>query len=191
MLNHLLSMIVLTVRDPAKAANWVLKGGIPRTQTWALFLLASAMSGFFAQIGLLLTPIEPIEGAVMPNGFMMAFMVAGSILILTAAITWIGRAFGGKGTAGEVMLLVTWMQFVMIALQIVQIIVGILSSEIAMLLAWFGVGVMLWMMTHFVTVVHGFGSPAQVFVGIIGSAIGLALGLSILIVMIGFVPQGG
>lgn len=192
MLNHFANMIVLTVKDPAAAARWVLDGGLPSSQTWLVFLLASALSGFFAQIGLILQPLPSTPEMMAPNGITMAFMVAGSILILTGAITWIGRAFGGTGTAGEVMRLVTWMQFVMIALQIIQIFAGIISQDLSVLLAWFGIGVMLWMMTHFVTVVHGFGSPGMVFFGIIGSALGLAVVMSVLIVTVGLVaPQGG
>lgn len=181
MLNYTLLMIRDSIFEPRKAAEHVLNGGIPRDQVWPLLVLVCVLSGIIVQVGMMLHPLAPIDGVVMPGGIMVAFMVGGSILISTAVVTWIGQAFGGHGKMGDVLLLMTWLQLVMVALQVVQTLLGVIALPLSAIFAWVGIGVLLWLMTNFIAVVHGFKSLGVVFAGIIGTAIALVLVLSVLL----------
>ncbi len=181
MLNHILTLLRDSITDPRKAAQDVLNGAIPRDQIWPFLVLVCVLSGIIVQIGLMLHPMAPIDGVVMPGGIMVGFMVGGSILISTAMVTWIGRAFGGTGQMGDVLLLMTWLQLVMVAFQVVQTALGLIALPLSAMFAWVGIGFLFWLMTNFIAVVHGFTSLGQVFVGMIGTLIALVLVMSVLI----------
>jgi hypothetical protein len=42
------------------------------------------------------------------------------LVVMVFAIFWIGRAMGGSGSFEEAILLVAWLQFIMVCLQVVQ-----------------------------------------------------------------------
>ena len=92
---------------------------------------------------------------------------------------------GGTGSFEETILIVAWLQFVMICLQVVQTGVLLLSTPVAEIFGLLGILLFLWLLTNFVAVLHGFSSLFQVFVMILVSAFGIAFGLSMILTLIG------
>jgi Yip1 domain len=113
------------------------------------------------------------------------FIQLALLVVMVFAVFWIGRAMGGTGSFEESILLVAWLQFVMVCLQVVQTGVLLVSTTIAEIFGLLGIVLFLWLLTNFVAVLHGFTSLFKVFVMILVSAFGIAFGLSILLTLIG------
>ncbi len=83
------------------------------------------------------------------------------------------------------LLLMIWLQFILLCLQVIQTVLLLVSTQMASLVAIVSVVLFLFLLTHFVAVVHGFQSLGKVFFMILASVIGLALGLSIILAFLG------
>jgi hypothetical protein len=112
------------------------------------------------------------------------------LVIVIVAQHMIGRAMGGTGTLPEGILLITWLQFIMVCLQVVQTLALVVLPPLAGLIGIAGLAIFLWLLTHFIAALHGFKSLAQVFVMVLVSAFGLAFVLSILLTMAGVTMPG-
>jgi len=64
-------------------------------------------------------------------------------------------------------LLVSWLQFVLICLQVVQIVAMVLLPPLAFLIGVAGIILFFWLLTAFVAELHGFSSTIGVFVSIL------------------------
>ena len=93
---------------------------------------------------------------------------------------YIGRAFGGTGTLGGALRMVIWWQGFLAILQALQLVLVIASPLLAGLVGLVGGLYSLWVYVCFVSVLHGFASRGQVFLGILASLFGVAFGLILL-----------
>lgn len=183
-LNGLIAMAWRTVRNAREGATEVLSLGVPREALWPALALVVTLSILLAQIASLLTTGNP--GAMMPVGpIAMGFVQLLLLVVMVFAIYWIGRSMGGTGSFEETILLVAWLQFIMVCLQVVQTVALLLLPFVAGIIGLLALGLFLWLLTNFVAVLHGFASFLQVFVMILVSAFGIAFGLSIILTIIG------
>ncbi|MEP3295161.1 MAG: YIP1 family protein [Pseudoruegeria sp.] len=182
----LIEMAVLSLRNPKEGLRRVLDINVPRATLIPMIVLVIVVSVLLAFLTLWAAPVE-IDAAmsVFPTPFSLAMILSGSMFIMIMGIYWIGRAFDGKGTMDEVLLTVIWLQAIMMLLQVVQIIATILLPPLADMLGLVAFAVMFWLLTNFITEVHGFQSPLKVFFMVIASMFGIVFGLTILLTLIG------
>lgn len=189
-LNSLVAMAWRTVKNPREGAAEVLALGIPREALWTILLLTVVLSIILAQITTL------IVGVGDPTGMIMGPVATGVIqlallILIVFAVFWVGRAMGGTGSLEESMLLVAWLQFIMICVQVIQTASLLVLPPLAGILGVLGIALFLWLLTNFVAVLHGFRSLAQVFVMILVSAFTIAFVLSIVMTLVGIsIPMG-
>ncbi len=184
-LNALLAMAWRTVRNAREGAEEILSLGVPREALWTALALVVVVSTLLTQAtALLLTGEARMPG--LPIGPTAAGFIQLLILVgMVFAIFWIGRAMGGTGSFEEAVLLVAWLQFIMVCLQVLQTVAIFVMPPLTGLIGIFGFVLFLWLLTNFIAVLHGFTSLAQVFLMIIVSAVGIAFGLSIILTLIG------
>ena len=190
-LRDVTALLRLTLTDPASGARAVLSMGVPREHHWTLFLLAIALSGAIYQLTVLILQPEAPEGARLPSGFTAAAVTGGSILLLAAAIGWIGRLAGGTGPLENVLLLVIWFQFVLIALQVIEIAVMLIAPFLGSVVFIAFVAYVVWVLTNFIAVVHGFRSLGRVFLGMVMAFFALVFLLSLILAPFMGAPAGG
>ena len=188
-LRDVTALLRLTLADPSAGARAVLGMGIPREHHWSLFLLAITLSGAVFQATTLVAP--PAEdGTVLPSGFTAVAVVGGSILILAAAINWIGRLAGGTGALEDVLLLVIWFQFVQVAFALVELVVMLVAPFLGSVLFLAFAAYAVWVLTNFITVVHGFQSLGRVFLGMVLALFALSFLVSLLLAPFLGAPAG-
>jgi hypothetical protein len=182
-LNNLVAMAWRSMKNPREGATEVLSLGIPREALWPALALVVVMSILLANVTALLLAGD---AAAMPVGpAATGFIQLALLVVMVFAVFWIGRAMGGTGSFEESVLIVAWLQFIMVCLQVVQAGILVISTPIAEIFGLLGVLLFLWLLTNFVAVLHGFSSLFQVFVMILVSAFGIAFGLSIILTLIG------
>lgn len=192
-LAFLLRQVVETVRMPRDGARWVMATEMPRVARWEALLLSVVISVILAQISVFLMPMQGDMGmaTLMINPVMAGIIQMSLLVMMVFAIFWIGRAMGGEGGFGNTILLVAWLQFVMVCLQLIQTLSVVLIPPMAGLIGIVGFILFFWLLTNFVAELHGFQSLGRVFMVIVLAMFGFAFGLSVILTLIGFSANPG
>lgn len=119
----------------------------------------------------------------------LATIVSGCLMIVAAYCVYLGgQMIGGKGQLLDVFALMTWINFVQAIIGAVQIGVVLLSPMlvgVATLIGFMAAIALFRSTLHFIDVLHGFDSLWAAFGTLLISGVGLAIGLAIIIAMIG------
>ena len=198
-LPRLRDLIALTLRSPRQAAGHLIALNLSRGILWQALLLVVILSVLAAQVSVLVSfgTLSPMldtgEGMISPlfaSPLVLGLMQGVLLLISILATYWIGRAMGGTGSFEAVQVTVCWLQFMMLCLQLVQILLSLLIPPLGAMIGMAGIVVFFWLFTQFVTVVHGFRNPGLVFLAILISLTGFVLGVSILMASLGITFMG-
>lgn len=180
-----------TLLEPKKCLRIVLNIVITMPQLIQATVLAIVLSMIMPLITFMLQPTDAQDAmagfAAKPiSVFIIQLLVLGGSAFL---ITIIGRFFGGHGTFKECLTAMIWLQVVMILIQVVQFFIGFISSELSVLIFLISVGIMLYLIVHFISELHGFTRIMSVLFGVIASIFGLSFIVSILLAMLGITPE--
>ncbi len=158
-----------TVRDARQGARMIMAIQLERRQRWELLLLIAVLSALMAGLSLLIGGGGGfiVGGPAMLNPITLGVAQLFLLICMVFGIHIVGTRFGGKGGLDETILLVTWLQFVLICLQAVQIIAIVLLPPLAFLIGVAGIVLFFWLLTAFVAELHGFSSTIGVFVSIL------------------------
>lgn len=191
-LNDLLRLAMESVRDPREGARRVTETGLPRDARWQALLLVVVVSVLLGQFSAVIAPggADVLMAPFLANPLATALVQLGLVAIMVYAVYWIGRAMGGTGSFEDTILLIAWMQFIMICVQVVQTVALILIPPVASLIGLLGLGLFFWLLTNFVAELHGFESLGKVFLMILVSIVGIAFGLSLILSLIGIAVPG-
>jgi hypothetical protein len=188
-------LIRQTFSDPQGAARRLVALDLPAPVLWQALVLVVALSAMAAQVSSLLLSGGPAaEGeALLPftQSPLLVGMIQGAILVLMVfAVHWIGRSFGGVGRIEDSIAAVTWLQFLLVCLQVVQLGVGFVSPALSGLVGLAGIVFFFWLLTQFVMAVHEFESAAMVFVMIVVSLLAIVFALSLVLTLLGLTVPG-
>ena len=180
-----------TLFEPKKCLRIILDIVITMPQLLQATVLAIVLSMIMPLITLMFQPTE-VQDAL--NGFtskpLSVFIVQLSVLLGSAfLIAKIGNFFNGHGTFKECLTAMVWLQIVMILVQLIQFFSGLISPQLSALIFLISVGIMLYLIVHFISELHGFTSIMSVLFGVIASIFGLSFIVSILLAMLGFTPE--
>lgn len=177
-----------TLTDPKAGARRLIGLDPPMAGRWLGLALIVVLSVIFGQVSLMLATggatVGGIMGAPLLSGALQGVLLVGMVV----AVHQIGRAMGGTGGFPDALLLVTWLQAIMVALQAAQIVLQLVMPALATLVGLAGMVLFLWLLTNFVAVLHGFASLGRVFFAIIGAAFALAFIATLVLSMIGIQP---
>jgi len=187
-LRGLVGAALRTLQAPRAMAEDVLAERLPGAVLWAMLTAVVAVSVVLGQGSLLLAEGETVDNPYLGNPFALFALQMGILAVMVAATHHIGRFMGGMGSFEGALALVTWLQFVLVCLQVVQTLAMFVAPPIADLIGIAGIVLFLWLFTNFVAVLHGFPSLGLVFVMILLSAFGLTFLISLLLTMLGLTP---
>lgn len=183
---------VETVRAPRDAARTILGFGLPAGVVWQALALVVVVSVLIGQLSLMLMPgPEMATGMMLVSPMTMCILQFATLAGMALAIHVIGRAMGGTGDFAGSLAIVTWLQVVLVCVQLVQSVALLLMPPLGIMIGWIGFVLFLWLLTNFVAVLHGFASLGMVFVMILMSSLGIMFVLSLLLTGLGFTPPEG
>lgn len=189
---RLFQLIIQSFTDPATAAESMFGRRYDGRTLWSALLLVTVLSVLLIALSnaLMGVPSE-LEGAIVQvTPFAFSFILGASLGILVFAIHFMGRAMGGTAEFNNSILCVIWLQVLSMALQVVQIVSILILPPAAGLVSLVGLGLILYALTHFINVLHGFDSLLKSFGTFVLSLIGIAFGLSIILALVGVSAQG-
>ena len=177
LVDHMVALARLTLNDPRAAARSLLALDVPLPARTAGLLLVAVLSALLLHLGFLLLPTgeDPIA-RFMSQSPLRTAIFQWVILAVTVLCVWrIGRAFGGRGMLSDALILVVWLQVIMVAVQLAQLLCLILFAPLAGLMNLAGLVLFFWLFTSFIAELHGFSSRWAVLAGVFGAGFAVAM----------------
>lgn len=184
-LDTLAGLMRLTLRSPRRGAAAVLAMKLPTPARWVAFWLMVVGSALGVHLSFVLQPAElqEVVGHLMSSPFRTALMQGVVMLVSVIAMAQVGRWFGGRGRFDDALILAAWLQAILLALQVVQLVALLILPPLADLLGLVALFLMFWLLTEFVAELHGFRSAVLVFIGILVTAVVLLFGVAFVLAL--------
>lgn len=179
--------------DPAGAARALLSERPGRRPLWLALILVTCLGVLIAAAvdgPMIVIPIGAEDPLVL-TPFPYAVILGASLLVTVVGLYWTGRALGGTGSFADALAIVVWLEVVAIAVRVVQIVVLLLVPPLAWVVSILGLGILLWCLVNFVNELHGYRSLGKAVLTLVLAALGIFLGLSVILAIIGIGATAG
>lgn len=189
----LLRMVRETILAPRAGAASMLGFGFAPVVGWLSLLLMAVASTLLTHVSFAMMASEAKEfwGTAMGSPIRTAMLQWVVLLISVHAIHKIGRLVGGKGSLQGAVVLVAWLQFILLCVQILQLLAQAVVPPLSDVMGLFGLVLFLWLLTNFIAELHGFRSLGLTFVGIIVAIFVVALVLGMIFTLFVGAPVAG
>lgn len=179
------ALVGLTLQNPRAAARYILALHVPDTARWLLALFVSTASVLLTYAGFSLLPATDtaLMAFAMVGPVRTALIQTGFLIITAVGVHRIGRWRGGNGNFPDALLLIGWLQFILLCLQVVQLFALVVLPPLAQVIGFVGLVLTFWMLSQFIVELHGFSSAWRVFASILGVMFMLAMAAFMVIVM--------
>ncbi len=187
-LGNLLKLARDTVSNPQEGATTILSFAPARQAIWLMFALVIVLSLLMRELVGLFTDFPtdgPIMGPMQDSPLVLGLVMAGFLFITIHAVHRVGNFFGGTGSFEEAALLVIWLQFILICVQVIQIATLFILPPLAGLITIVAIALYIWLLVNFIAVLHGFTSLGMVFVTTLMSAFALLFLFSVVLAVLG------
>ncbi|MBN2761045.1 MAG: YIP1 family protein [Rhodobacteraceae bacterium] len=185
-LSSVLALIRATLTAPRDTAARLVAMNPPDDARWLGFVIVVVLSVLVGQASILLLGEDGFGGSMI---FMAVFQTM-ILLGLVVAVQGIGRLAGGKGTFPDALLLLAWLQFVMIAVQVAQLLVLLIVPPLFGLVTLVALAIFMWLLVNFTMALHGFTSVLRVVVVTIFAFFALAMIMAIVFAILGVGAPG-
>jgi hypothetical protein len=185
----LLDAAKMTVKDPRRVARYIIGLQLPASTGWLAVALAVVLSALLSVISSKLSPYAAQAGydTLLSSPLRLALLQGVLLIIGLGLIMGIGRAMGGRGRLSDALALLAWLEAVLILIQVVQVVLMLVSFQLAVLLGLVTYGLFLWMLASFIAELHGFRSALKV----LGMILLTILAISFLLALFGIgIPAG-
>ena len=158
--SDLVLLVQLTFQYADEGAALLLDFDMPRVARWLSFALVVVLSTLVVHLSLAIQPIEvqqlfgDFAASPLRTVALQAFFLMASVL----AIWQVGRLRGGVGHFDDALILVVWLQFVLLGMQLVQLALYAVLPMAANLLGFATLAWFFWLLTNFIAVLHRFTS---------------------------------
>ena len=169
-LSFLIQAALQTVRNPRQGARQIMAIELERRERWETLLLIAVISAILAYFSVFVSALvdaEPSDFPVSLSPIMLGLSQLVVMLVMVFSIHLIGGWAGGHGDLDDAILLVAWMQFILICLQVAQILAVVIFPALAILLGLVGLVLVFVLLTIFVAELHGFRSIPGVFFSVL------------------------
>lgn len=180
------ALVATTVTNPAEAARQLLSLNLGRETLWLALVLAVVLNALLHVLTNILVPVDDPELQLLTNSLVTYVALAGGGLLLSiAAFFYVGRKMGGAGSFEDVMVLMVWMQFLRVLVQVISLIFMLAIPGLFVLLAFAAAILWLYIIVHFIDQAHRFGSPLKALGVLVLSALAIAVVVTVLLSLVG------
>jgi hypothetical protein len=164
-----------SVQSPRPMARQVMALNLPLNVGAMALMVVAILTAMMSAIVSMMAQTAGGEAGVMMmlSPLQWAILQVVSMFVGAGLITVIGRSFGGHGTLPQAVVLLAWAEFIVLLVQIVQVIALFILPPLALILAFVGLGLTAWLLVNFIAELHGFQSLLKVFFGLVGAGFAL------------------
>ena len=189
--SDLLGMMVQSLRTPRVVLHQVLGWQMQTAHLVQIALLLSVIALMLQILVEAVFPDGPMQNmTAMFGGPLGSFALQFGMMMATAIVMAIvGRAFGGRGQFIDCLKAVVWLNFILLAVQFVQLVAVFLYPPLALLIFVFSVFLSLALTVAYVMEVHRFENVAMATFGTLATMVAALLIVSVVLTIFGFSPQ--
>lgn len=191
MTDILRQLFLLTIRDPAAAAGYLVGQELDRMTGWSILALGVVLNTlvYFLTITLFPVPTE-VMLPLMTSPLMVSTVLGAVVVIFVFAFYWVGRVLGGQGAFEDILLMMGWLQFMRLAVQVISLVLMLFLPAVASLFVMAAGLYGIWIVVNFLTVAHRFDGLGKAVMVMVLTMMGLTVGLSIFLSVIGVAAMG-
>lgn len=192
---NLRDLTVQSIRKPREAAARMIALKLGREVLWTALALIVTLSaiGFYITNVMLAPATMPPETAQEIGPMMMrrmsptmvTLMVFGNMVVLIFALYWVGRMLGGKASLPDMILVLTWTQFLLLVFQVIQTAMFLVAPVLAAFLTLAALVYLFYVFLVFLTVAEGFDGVPRALLQLLITLAGVSVGLGLLLSLIG------
>lgn len=183
-------MILLSIKDPAEAARRLIAWNLSREVLWTGLALAAVVNTLLFSFSGLLMPGPAMVMPLFQSPFFYLGMVSVGLVLTVVMLYWAGRVLGGRGTLGDVLVVVLWLQVLRVLVQVVTLVLSLTIPMLAMLLVLAATVLGIYILLHFVDQAHRLNSLPRAGGVLILSFVLMAVALSVLLALFGGMISG-
>ena len=167
----LLTMARGSILAPRAGAAMLLRMRLPPQVAWLALALMAIAAALLNHVSFAAMPADAqaFFGDAMRAPLRTALIQWAAMLVAAQLVTRVGRWRGGSGRLADAALLIAWLQFILLLVQVVQIVVQLALPALGGMLSLLAIALLFWLLTNFVAELHGFGSLPMTFLGILGT----------------------
>ncbi|SDE90004.1 Yip1 domain-containing protein [Paracoccus isoporae] len=190
-LDDFLTLTRNSLRQPDLALRQLQSLDLPMQTRWMALVLVVALSSLLAGMAARMFPVPVETGLSLLTR--QPLIMAGAQLFGMALTAWlianVGRAFGGRGDFADALLVVAWIEFLLVVVQLAQVVLMGVSPLFASAMGMAIIFMLVWLTVNMVKALHGFESAILVFLGVLGTALLTTIFLSVLAGALGLLPE--
>ena len=152
-----------------------------------IVVILTALLGTLAQI--VFTQITKVDMGEITSPVAVVGLQAALILYGAAVLSFIGQRFGGTGRFSDAVVLISWIEFVLMIGQMIQVLLMLFFPISATIMSVLLIGLLFFLLVQFTMVLHGFENPFAVAVGVLLGFIGSAVVAGLILVSTGLVQM--
>ena len=180
------------VIDPATAARQALDWRLGLGNMWMALALVAVLNVLMLALLQAASPMPVMaQGGMMLTPFSYAMIITIFLFLLVYTIYHVGRMMGGQGTVEDSLTVIVLFQSISVALEAVQVLLVVISPQIASIFGLVSLAVLIRCIVNFVNVMHCFDSLGKSLATMIFAVIGTALIAGIVLTVLGIAPTGG
>ncbi|MEM9032275.1 MAG: YIP1 family protein, partial [Pseudomonadota bacterium] len=143
---HLMTMVGRSLQSPREGAAEILAVGIPRDAIWLSLAIVVVLSVILAELTALASAVAnpDVLSGIFGNPLAIGILQFLVLMATIGAVYGIGRAMGGSGSIDETAIIVAWLQFIMVCVQVVQTAALIIMPPMAGLIGIVALVLFLW-----------------------------------------------
>ena len=183
-------MILLSIKDPAETARRLIAWNLSREVLWTGLALAAVVNTLLFSLSGLLMPGPAMVMPLFQSPFFYLAMVSVGLVLTVVMLYWAGRVLGGRGTLGDVLVVVLWLQVLRVLVQVVTLVLSLTIPMLAMLLVLAATVLGIYILLHFVDQAHRLNSLPRAGGVLVLSFVLMAVALSVLLALFGGMISG-
>ena len=137
-----------------------------------------------------LLPLNPVVAPLASNPFIYVGGLGAILAGVAVALTWSGRVLGGQATFRHIATVLIWLQFLRLLAQTAVLFSALIMPMIASLLSLAASVAGIWIVLNFLAEAHNFPSLAKAAFALLLGMTAVALGLAVVISMLGITTTG-
>lgn len=183
-------LAVETVTAPRMAAARILKFQPGRDWLWQALLCAVVLNALVFGLSTMIAPPGTELPPMMATPFLFALTMACGLVITIFGVFWVGAWLGGQARLDDILVLMTWLQVLRFAVQVVAVPLGIIAPALTVMGLMVASVLGVWILVNFLDVAHRFDNLFKAFGVLIFTGMGIAMGLILMLSIIGVSTAG-
>jgi len=189
------SLVFETIRSPSTAAARILQINLPKEWLWMALALMSVLNAMVYSVSLQLAPpLDPADGIFLPpvlrSPVLLTLFLFAALGLTVVMLHKLGRAMNGAASLYDVLILITWLQVLRLALQLVMLVLSLFIPAFGALLGLVATVWGVYILATFVNVAHRYDNTMKSAGVMVLSFLAIAVGMSVLMGLLGGFNMG-